>query len=182
LLAFTERMKRPPFSAPRRILEVLATPRPDPRADPQATTKISRAELDAVLHRTRSGTRRAIRPETVSRDPAPPESLEELPGPRDDDAPEITIRKIESVEIDLSGDPVLVRAPTPSLSPPARISPLSPISPVAAFTPSSPPRHEIPAEAPPRMGRHPRVSVAVWIFVIAALVAAFFAGRVSVHW
>jgi hypothetical protein len=158
-----------------------------------ATTKISRAELDAVLNRTRSGTRPAVRPETSGsawhRPEAVPESLHaDLPGPRDDDGPEITIRKIESVEIDLAGEPVLPRES--SLR--AARSKISPVSPVTTFTPAPPSKPDAPPLAPllptitsDRTSDRPRgghVQVALLIFLVGALVAAFFAGRASLHW
>jgi hypothetical protein len=88
------------------------------------------------------------------------------------------------VEIDLSGDPVLPRdsaiAGTPSR--------ISPISPVTTFTPEAPPKMDAPLlasvteSATSDKPRGRAVYIVVSIFVVAALVAAFFAGRVSLHW
>jgi hypothetical protein len=173
-------------------------------ADPQATQKISREELDAVLKRTKSGTRRAVRSEPEVETPrdssagevsgaraieplrSPPAhdvSRESLPGPRDD-SPEISIMRIDSVELSAI-DPASLPAPAPQASPmpftPMTFKPLTPASasPLAPI-PTPNPR---PAKDAVRRVRTRRASILSWIAIVisvaAAMFVAFFAGRLT---
>jgi hypothetical protein len=98
---------------------------PDPRVDPQATQKISRYELDEALRRTKSGTRPVVRSE-------PELASEDYSGPRDT-SPEITIVRIDSVEVEAFDPTSLPR----SGALPARTSP----------APAAPPSTALPAVA-----------------------------------
>jgi hypothetical protein len=103
-------------------------PRVEPRRDQHATQRISREQLDEALNRTKSGTRLAVRSSpdlTELHDPAaePRDPLasprDSFAGPRDDDGPQITIVRIDSVElstIDPSIFPTVV-APSQSQAP-----------------------------------------------------------------
>jgi len=154
-------VKRVTRAYPRRIVEV-PSKRPDPRADPQATQKISREMLDDALRRTKSGTRPAMRSEHGRDD-------DSFFGPRDS-APEITIVKIDSMEMALI-DPA-------SLPPPVHVatateipSHITPI-PVAPVTSASRRLHVTPRLAF-------LVGLAVIAFVGLAAVFGFFAGRIT---
>lgn len=192
--------RAPKTSWPRRIVEVSGA-RPDPRSDPNATQKISRELLEDALRRTKSGTR----PRVVSEI----ELEEGLSGPRDDSpdiAPEITIVRIDSVEIEtlapassprpgadtasgpltaMTSQGIATPLPSSSLLPSPRPS-----------TPSSPhpiPRASAHAALSPgaRRGRlrtlgyglplTPRaaflIGIAVALVVALAAVVGFFAGR-----
>ncbi|AKU99326.1 hypothetical protein AKJ09_05990 [Labilithrix luteola] len=86
---------------------------PDPRSrDSYATQKISRAELEEALKRTKSGTRRAVRSDpsfeqafedkiekTNESNLAPAVEVEPLVGPHDD-TPQVTIVQIDGGQID----------------------------------------------------------------------------------
>ena len=159
-------VKRQPQRAwPKGIVEV-ASQRPDPRADPRydphATQKISRAELDAALRRTKSGTR----PVTRS---APDLASDAFHGPRDDDAPQITIVRIDSMEMSVFDPSTL---PAPSATP-------VDTAPVAA-----PPRHSRTMLAR-RLQLTPRLAFIVGLalvgFVMIAGMIGFFAGRITGH-
>ncbi len=101
--ATISRVKRQPQRVwPKGIVEV-ASRRPDPRSDPQATQKISREQLEDALRRTKSGTRPATRS-------APDLASDAFAGPRDDDAPQITIVRIDSMEMSVF-DPSTLPAP-----------------------------------------------------------------------
>lgn len=76
---------------------------PDARVDPQATQKISREELEEALRRTKSGTRQAVRSE-------PDFDVHGYAGPRDD-SPQITIVRIDSMELEAI-DPSTLPAPS----------------------------------------------------------------------
>lgn len=172
--------------------------RPDPRAaDPQATQKISREQLDAALKRTKSGTRRAVRSEPDLEQ----DSRDAFAGPRDD-GPQVTIVQIDSVELDTI-DPASFAAmnalpPHPAsvatTASPATLtpSPGTPISPTSAHAVELP---EPGARASferliHRRGRAevtrglritPRaaflVGLAVALFVLVAALVGFVAGR-----
>jgi hypothetical protein len=145
---------------PRRIVEV-PSGRSDPRADPQATQKISREMLDDALRRTKSGTRPAMRSEID----------DDLFGPRDS-APEITIVKIDSMELSLID---------PASLPPAAAEP----APLATHTPS----HVTPIPPIPRAATGqrwhvtPRLAFVVGLVMVAfvglAAFVGFLAGRVT---
>lgn len=180
--------------------ELDADARPAREPDPQATQKISKEELDAVLKRTKSGTRRAVetlraaplRPsgetpgEGSGARPAPTVPREfpvtalpdaAFPGPRDD-APEVSIVRIDSVEM-AAIDPASLPAPVEAFPPPTPLS----------FVPATPPSaSRLDAQAPPRSLPRPlpkRRSALEWcgivIAVAAAMVASFFAGRFTVR-
>lgn len=168
-------MKRPPTNRawPRQIVEI-ATSRPDSRADPQATQKISRAQLDEALKRTKSGTRRSVHSQ---------HEIDELSGPRDDDAPrddddspQITIVRIDSLEVDRLAE---LETVDPLSLPPAPSAPfVAPLS-----TPSTPGPLAIEASLPRSRGLPitPRTAfiagVLVAVFVALAASLGFFAGR-----
>lgn len=138
-------MKRGPGRLrPIDIVEVPAA-RPDPRSpepdaqsrarEPGVTQKISRAELEEALSRTKSGTRRAIRsePELPPNDNDARRERDSLPGPRDDEdnpsvGPQVTIVRIDSIEMDVI-DPLALSALSAmsanSSLPPARSTPTS---------------------------------------------------------
>ena len=144
-------MKRRERAWPKQIVEVVST-RPDPRADPALTQKISRDVLEDALRRTKSGTRRIRRDETfeasIAGEPKPArQPMESLAGPRDSysDAPVVTTMGIESTELH-AFDPQVIAArravintPTPVTSdvPPAMDRP-SKISRIVARLPVSP--------------------------------------------
>lgn len=99
---------------PKGIVEV-SSPGLDARADPQATQKISREQLEEALKRTKSGTRPVVRSEPSLDDQG-------YAGPRDDshDSPQVTIARIDSVEVETidpsslpppSAMPVIVTTP-----------------------------------------------------------------------
>lgn len=152
--------------------------RPDPRAsDPQATQKISREQLEQALRRTKSGTRRAMRSE--------PELEGDLTGPRDDapahertpddDAPQITIVRIDSMGL-------------------GELEPVDPLSlPPIQSSPVAIPRPASRPEVHPRPATHgsvwtrrielsPRLAftagIVVTVLVLLAAFFGFFAGRV----
>ncbi|MBX3191856.1 MAG: hypothetical protein KF819_33000 [Labilithrix sp.] len=93
----------------------LRTRSKDPRLDPQATQKISRDELDAVLRRS-SGVRARV--EDPRRAPPPANEASdaslEIPGPRESsaDPQEATVRP-ESTAIVTSETTEALRTPTP---------------------------------------------------------------------
>jgi len=157
---------------PRQIVEV-GSNRSDPRADPQATQKISREMLDDALRRTKSGTRPATRSQHDAERHADDE--ESFVGPRDS-APEITIVKIDSMEMSVFD---------PSTLPPASAEPLEPH---VAQTPSRVTPIHLETIATPRSRRlhvTPRLAFLVGLgmvaFVAIAAVVGFFAGRFTVH-
>lgn len=158
-------VKREPQRAwPKGIVEV-ASQRPDPRADPRydphATQKISRAELDAALRRTKSGTR----PVTRS---APDLASDAFHGPRDDDAPQITIVRIDSMAMSVFDPSTLPASATPVDT-----------APIAAA-----PRHSRTVLAR-RLQLTPRLAFIVGLalvgFVMIAGMIGFFAGRITGH-
>lgn len=171
--------------------------RPDPRsADPAATQKISRAQLEEALKRTKSGTRRALRsePEIPPNENDPRRERDSLPGPREDDdspliGPQVTIVRIDSVEMD---------AIDPLSLPPIRATPGTPtpmgsllprLSPMVIQTPgrSSAPVVEVDRKrrygATNRLHVTPRTAfiagLAVALFVLLAASVGFFAGRIA---
>jgi hypothetical protein len=180
------------------IVEVPA-PRPDPRsADPAATQKISREQLEEALKRTKSGTRRALRsePELPPNENDPRRERDSLPGPREDDdspltGPQVTIVRIDSVEIE-SIDPLSLPPIRSTPSPPARSTPTpmgSMLSPMVIRTPG---RSSTLAVAVDRKRRYwatnrlhitPRAAfiagLAVALFVLLAAAVGFFAGRIA---
>lgn len=172
---------------------------PDSRSeDPQATQKISRETLEAVLKGTKSGFRPAVRSEPDLTGARAQESFE---GPRDD-APQITITGIHSMEFDAI-DPATIAAMSASFEASSsssmraaasadRISTPAPVtSPVTSFVPIPVPKGSSEgaiARATPRravlttrlhitrrMAFVAGVVVAV-VMTVAALVG-FFAGR-----
>ena len=163
-------MKRAHRPYPKGITEIPAT-RPDPRADPQATQKITRQQLDEVLKRTKSGTRPIVRSEPRI-EPVEEAALEE---PRDD-SPQITITKIESVELDVI-DPASLPRPATPLAPriPARAIPAAP---------TVVPRHSS-RTLTQRFRSSPQLAffagLAIATFITLAAVIGFFAGRISGH-
>ena len=172
-------MKRGPTRAwPRRIIEIAST-RPDPRAaDPQATQKISKEQLEAALKRTKSGMRAAQRSEPRLEDEAWRASEGNYAGPRDT-GPEITIVGIHTAEEFEALDPASL--PTPSATQPAPA-----VSPLAASIATN------VAAAASRLSMHsgtrrlritPQLAVLVGLtifaFVTLAAVVGFFAGRVA---
>jgi hypothetical protein len=170
----------------------------DPRVDPQATQKISRYELDEALRRTKSGTRPVVRSEPDFDD-------EDFAGPRDT-SPEITIERIDSVEIEAFERASLPRSGAlparTSATPPAALpvvavaTPLDLDPPLACGPPppyevaaSGDGMHEPSASAPaprdvatrPRLHITPRIAfvagIAVAALVTLAAFLGFFAGR-----
>jgi hypothetical protein len=161
-------VKRPYRAWAKGIVEVPSR-RPDPRSDPQATQKISREQLEDALRRTKSGTRPAVRSE-------PGLQRDSLPGPRDDEGPEITIVRIDSVELSVI-DPASFPPPREtSLVTPSQASPLSPS--IVTATPRS-----LTSSLTRRLHITPRLAflagLAVVVFVTLAAVVGFFAGRIS---
>lgn len=193
-------MKRGPSRAwPKGIVEVAAT-RHDSRADPQATQKISREQLEEALKRTKSGTRAAVRSE-------PDLDGEGYAGPRDD-SPQVTIVRIDSIELETIDPsslppagtmPVIVTTPMdvaaslprPASSPqPVSGSPLPTamtaravdMNDSGAHDRASGPRVVDRRRAPSsRLQITPRVAFIVGLAVVVALALAaflgFFAGR-----
>ena len=160
-------VKRPIRAWPKSIVEV-PSKRSDPRADPQATQKISREMLDDALRRTKSGTRPITRSQ---HDVAPSADDEGFVGPRDS-APEITIVKIDSMEMSVFD---------PSTLPQSTHSP-------SHVTPISVENRAVPAASSPALRRlhvTPRMAFAIGLAVVAfvsiAAVVGFFAGRLTLH-
>lgn len=174
-------MKRGPTRAwPRRIIEVAST-RPDPRAaDPQATQKISKEQLEAVLQRTKSGTRAAQRSEPRLEDEAWRASERNYAGPRDT-GPEITIVGIHTAEEFEALDPASL--PTQSTAPSATQPAVSPLAAsIATKVAAANPRLSRPSVTR-RLRVTPQlallVGLAIFAFVTLAAVVGFFAGRVA---
>jgi hypothetical protein len=191
-------VKRGPGRAwPKNIVEVPAA-RPDPRAaDPQATQKISREQLDAALKRTKSGTRRAVRSEPDLEQ----ESHDAFAGPRDD-GPQVTIVRIDSIELDAI-DPASFAAmnalpphpaslgktasPTTLTPSPSPGTPISPTSAHAVELPEPGARASFArlihrrVDLPQGLRITPRMAflagLAVAVFVVVAALVGFFAGR-----
>ena len=182
------------------IVEVPAA-QPDARsADPQATQKISRAQLEEALKRTKSGTRRALRsePELPPNENDPRRERDSLPGPREDDdspliGPQVTIVRIDSVEmeaIDPLSLPPMRSTPSPGTrgTPTPMGSVLNGLSPMVIQTPgrSAPPLLEVDRKrgywATNRLHVTPRTAfiagLAVALFVLLAASLGFFAGRI----
>lgn len=172
---------------PKQIVEIPSS-RVDPRADPAATQKISREQLEAALTRTKSGTRSATRSEPLVEDlhGEPPFSE-----PRDD-APIVTIERIDSMEFE-AVDPSALPAPSssrPSSPPPSARSsappsstpsPLAPLD-ISLVSPAARARSESRSmmhriRATPRMAFAAGVGLAVLVTLVALL--AFFAGRLT---
>jgi hypothetical protein len=179
-------VKRGPRGAwPKDIVEVPAG-RPDPRsADPQATQKISRAQLEQALKRTKSGTRRALGSQPdVEHDDA-------FSGPRDDadDAPLVTIVRIDSIELEpvdpLSLPPI---ASSPIVSAVRAVRTPSAMSPVLELAELAPESIRARRRTPRMAGWTRRIHVtprlafaagiAVSVLVLLAAFFGFFAGRV----
>ena len=161
-------VKRPQRAWPRQIVEV-GSKRLDPRADPQATQKISREMLDDVLRRTKSGTRPASRSHhdgpSIKIGAGKPND-DSFMGPRDS-APDITIVKIDSTELSVV-DPSSLRREHASETP-------SHVTPIAvAVSPLSRRLH---------VTRRFAFIVGLLLLAFVGLAAAigFFAGRVAVH-
>lgn len=197
-------VKRGPGRAwPKNIVEVPAA-RPDPRAaDPQATQKISREQLDEALKRTKSGTRLAVRSEPKLEQDA----QEAFAGPRDD-GPEVTIVRIDSVELDTIDPasfaamnalpPLAASHATTGLGPtappttltPSRITPITPISSRSVELPDPGARASFSRlmhrrvdltqglRITPRMAFIAGLGIA--LFVLVAAFIGFFAGRGTV--
>ena len=150
----------------------------DSRADPQATQKISREQLEAALLRTKSGTRPATRStpnfdESNFDAPAQGATHAEPPfvEPRDD-SPQVTIERIDSMEFD---------AIDPGTLPP--MSPLTPLD-ISLVSPAARARTESRSlmqrlRATPRMAFVTGIAVAVCVTLVALM--AFFAGRLTGH-
>jgi len=148
----------------------VSSKRIDPRADPQATQKISREMLDDALRRTKSGTRPATRSQHDAERSADDE--DSFFGPRDS-APEITIVKIDSVEMSVF-DPAALPPPT--------------VEPHLAQTPSHVTPIRLETTVPllsRRLNVTPRLAflagLAVVAFIGIAAVVGFFAGRFTLH-
>lgn len=176
--------------------------RPDPRAaDPGATQKISRAQLEEALKRTKSGTRRALRsePEIPPNENDPRRERDSLPGPREDDdsphiGPQVTIVRIDSVEMEtidpLSLPPIRsTPSPGPRATPTPMGSVLNGLSPMVIQTPG---RSSVPVVEVDRKRRYwatnrlhitPRTAfiagLAVALFALLAASVGFFAGRIA---
>lgn len=139
----------------------IASTRADPRADPQATQKISREDLEEALRRTKSGTRAKVRPSPVV-------ERGSLPGPRDDEE-ESSVVPVEPLVI----DPALSAAPG---APPASTSAITPSLDLRAVPPSS-------VTSARRLHVTPQlvflVGLALAAVVMLALIAGFFAGRIT---
>ena len=153
-------MKRPlPRSWPKAIVEI-PTSRPDSRADPQATQKITREQLDEALKRTKSGTRRSVRFND--------EDDDDLDGPRDD-SPQITITRIDSVELAVF-DPSSLPDTAAADPPPTPLAPFA----TAVSRARAPERSRTRAITP----RTAFIAgIAVSMFVLLAAFVGFFAGR-----
>jgi hypothetical protein len=172
--------------------------RPDARsADPYATQKISRAQLEEALKRTKSGTRRALRsePEIPPNENDPRRERDSLPGPREDDdspqmGPQVTIVRIDSVEMEAI-DPLSLPPIRSTPSPGTRATPTpmgSMLSPMVIQTPgrSASPVLEVDRRrrywATNRLHITPRTAfiagLAVALFVLLAASVGFFAGRI----
>lgn len=185
------------------IVEVPA-PRPDPRsADPHATQKISRAQLEEALKRTKSGTRRALRsePEIPPNDNDERRERDSLPGPREDDdspnvAPQVTIVRIDSVEMETidplslpanRSTPVMRTPGTAMRAPTGTPTPMgSMMSPMIIQTPVKPAAPVVDRNrrywATNRLHITPRTAfiagLAVALFILLAASIGFFAGRI----
>jgi hypothetical protein len=151
---------------PKEITEI-PSKRPDARADPQATQKISREQLDDALRRTKSGTRTALRSE-------PEIDRDSLPGPRDT-GPEITIVRIDSVELsvfDPASFPPSVPEPAPSST---RTAPVAAASSRRSLTSSLTRRLHVTPQLAFLVG------LAIVTFVTLAAIGGFVVGRLTGH-
>ncbi len=161
-------VKRPIRAWPKSIVEV-PSKRIDPRADPQATQKISREMLDDALRRTKSGTRPITRSHHDVVAPHADADDEGFVGPRDS-APEITIVRIDSMEMSVF-DPSTLAQPVDVTQTPSLVTPIA-IMPVGS--PASRRVHVTPRLAF-------LVGLAVVAFVSIAAVVGFLAGRLTLH-
>jgi hypothetical protein len=181
------------------IVEVPAA-RPDPRsAEPDlharqagVTQKISREDLEEALKRTKSGTRRAVRSEHELPDDHSDARRERdsLPGPRDDEdhpnvGPQVTIVRIDSVELDVIDPPSAhttpERAARPTPTPMGAM--MSPGEIRIIPTPGSPLIERKRLHwATERVHITPHTAflagLAVAVFVLVAACIGFFAGRI----
>jgi hypothetical protein len=160
---------------------------PDPRSDPQATQatqEISREELEDALRRTKSGTRAVVRPEPKPVLSRPHEDVgphhDSLPGPRDDEGPEITILRIDSVEFSVI-DPASLPPPAAMHIPtPWAASPLHPSITTASAAPRS-----LPASMTRGLHLTPRLAFLIGVglvaFVVLVGMVGFLAGRFTGH-
>lgn len=167
---------RRPTPLPLDIVEVPAA-RPDPRSAepdepsraPAVTQKISRAELEEALRRTKSGTRRAVRSEheLPPNDDDPRRERDSLPGPRDDeDEPHVGPQVIPARPIVVSASPPadIPVVPTPSAGTPL----------VDRKGRSWAIQH---VQITPRLAFVAGLAVALFVLVAACL--GFFAGRIA---
>jgi hypothetical protein len=177
--------------------------RPDPRSgepdlharQASVTQKISREDLEEALKRTKSGTRRAVR-EEYGQHELPEDhndarrERDSLPGPRDDEdnphvGPQVTIVRIDSVEMDVIDPPSArttpERAARPTPTPMGAM--MSPGEIRIIPTPGSPliERRRF-GWATERVHITPRTAfiagLAVAVFVLVAACIGFFAGRI----
>lgn len=170
-------MKRGNRAWPKGIIEIAST-RPDPRAaDPQATQKISLADLEAALRRTKSGTRAAQRSEPRLDD-------EVFAGPRDD-SPEITIVGIDTAEEFEAVDPSTLIS-TPAAPSDTRVATPTAASPLASSIDTKlalANRRSAKPAVTRRLHVTPQlallVGLALLAFVTLAAIIGFFAGRIA---
>jgi hypothetical protein len=197
------RVKRGPNRVwPKAIVEIPSA-RIDPRSDPQVTQKITREQLDEALKRTKSGTRPVTRePRFDSRRESDDgdDAFDAFPGPRDslagplreshdshDDAPQITIVRIDSMEIeaiDPSSLPGYTSSPSSSrllLTPQSLVSPVTGTVMVSGARPIA--RASRASMFTQRLRLTPRMAfiagVALAVCLLLAVLAGFFAGRLS---
>lgn len=137
------------------------------------TQKISRAELDDALNRTKSGTRVALRSE-------PELGGDSFAGPRDD-GPEVTIVCIETMELSVI-DPASLPPPREALVTSPQASPPSPSLTTPSLLAS---RRSLTSSLTRRFHVTPQlaflVGVALVSMVALAAILGFFAGRITGH-
>ena len=161
-------VRRPNRAWPRGIVEI-ASKRSDPRADPQATQRISREELEEALRRTKSGMRAAVRS-------SPEVDRGSLAGPRDDEGPEIAVVPVDGVEVAAVAPASLPPPVATSVATPSKASPLSPsinLRPSERSLSSLTRRLHVTPQLALLVG------LAIVAFVTLAAIVGFFAGRVT---
>jgi hypothetical protein len=159
----------PDRSWPRNITEV-AAPRPDPRSDPQATQKISREELDAVLKRTKSGVRTAVRSQPEIEVEVEVEvEPERFPGPRDSATSELEaeVLRVPAMPSRVVPSSGAMRA-APAAMPVITTSPFEVAAALAQPAAEEAPSATPPA-APPEAAEEPIAAAPVWLTARAAL-------------
>ncbi len=174
-------MRRGPGRTWPKKIEEVAAARPDPRAvDPQATQKITRAQLDEALKRTTSGTRLAASSEPLVSDDTLMGPRDSLAGPLDDSDAMFVV----GIDADRPQPALVVPDSTTNTGRHDALSPASPLLDVAhvrarSGTPAAPSPDAPPARGFLLTARGARlVVVAACVLVFLAVAVGFVAGRI----